>query len=433
MKKSILYLLALFLLSCSGNEPDITNTTPTKPTLKETYTDFSAVYHFGESEMESDLIILKVDDNYYAQLKSGSFNADATDWIWNYENFTNIRVEGNMFYSDQTNGEFVIGNDGSKGLKIENSWSGLTEEDGSETGFWSYSVNNYYTGDYTEASLNLLTKADVENKTKEELEIMRNEIFARYGYIFKSGGKMDNYFKVHSWYHRQHKNVNKFLTGLEQTNVAFIKKMEPNAIDENQEISSTEYSNSLIGLWTCNANKSFELKNNGIFQAYGFNNEASGNWWLTNNTVFIAIEDDTVSFEIETMNMKKMVIKNIKFKKWHEFFCQTGFDYTIYSTLYKDRPIRGSFKHALIGYWYSNEGFELNPDGTFDYHGPDCEGGTWESKNGNLVMNYNDCYGTVEYKDFKLTTNRLILDESDWLFRQHDDESYIKTQKSTTN
>jgi hypothetical protein len=55
---------------------------------------------------------------------------------------------------------------------------------------------------------------------------MRNEIFARYGYKFKSGGEMDKYFKSQDWYSGQHDNVNDFLTELEKENIKLIRQIE---------------------------------------------------------------------------------------------------------------------------------------------------------------------------------------------------------------
>lgn len=55
---------------------------------------------------------------------------------------------------------------------------------------------------------------------------MRNEIFARYGYKFKTGGKMDSYFQQQDWYKKQHDNVNDFLTGIEQQNIKLIQQIE---------------------------------------------------------------------------------------------------------------------------------------------------------------------------------------------------------------
>ena len=57
---------------------------------------------------------------------------------------------------------------------------------------------------------------------------MRNEIFARYGYIFKEGGEMEKYFKSQDWYTPEHKNVNDFLTEIEKENLKLIREVEAN-------------------------------------------------------------------------------------------------------------------------------------------------------------------------------------------------------------
>ena len=160
--------------------------------------EYQYVYHFGDSEMESDFILLFGIDRYYAQIKSGSWSDDGKAWIWHFENLTNVRIEGNKFYSDKTNGEFVIYDNGQekiKGLKVLNSWSGLTENGEYEIGTKSYSVTDYFSGKFTQASLRQLSADELRKMPKSDLKIMRNEIFARYGFIFKSGGEMDLYFK----------------------------------------------------------------------------------------------------------------------------------------------------------------------------------------------------------------------------------------------
>lgn len=191
--------------------------------------EYQYVYHFGDSEMESDFILLFGIDRYYAQIKSGSWSDDGKAWIWHFENLTNVRIEGNKFYSDKTNGEFVIYDNGQekiKGLKVLNSWSGLTENGEYEIGTKSYSVTDYFSGKFTQASLRQLSADELRKMPKSDLKIMRNEIFARYGFIFKSGGEMDLYFKKQEWYIAQHDNVDKFLTDLENGNVKLIQQIE---------------------------------------------------------------------------------------------------------------------------------------------------------------------------------------------------------------
>ncbi len=179
--------------------------------------------------MESDFILIFGLDKYYGQIKSGAFSNDGKAWIWTYKHLTNIRIEKNKFYSDQTNGEFVIYDNGQnkiKGLKIYNSWSGLTENGEYEIGTKSYPIDDYFNGKFTRASKRLLSRDELIKMPKSDLKIMRNEIFARYGYKFQSGGEMEKHFKGQDWYSGQHDNVNDFLTDLEKKNMKLIQQIE---------------------------------------------------------------------------------------------------------------------------------------------------------------------------------------------------------------
>ena len=71
----------------------------------------------------------------------------------------------------------------------------------------------------------LLTEDDLKGMNKQQLKLMRNEIFARHGYIFKSPD-MNTYFRQKTWYKPEHEDVNKMLTPEERQNVELIKKME---------------------------------------------------------------------------------------------------------------------------------------------------------------------------------------------------------------
>ena len=78
-------------------------------------------------------------------------------------------------------------------------------------------------GDYSFASLIKLTKDDLMGFTKAELRIMRNEIYARHGYIFDSKDLRD-YFMKKEWYRPLTKNVK--LNAIEKYNVDLIKRYE---------------------------------------------------------------------------------------------------------------------------------------------------------------------------------------------------------------
>ena len=81
-------------------------------------------------------------------------------------------------------------------------------------------------GKYPEASSGYLSNADLQYLTKTELQIMRNEIFARHGYIFKTNPQMINYFNSQTWYTPRYSDVNNLLTEVEKNNLKLIKIYE---------------------------------------------------------------------------------------------------------------------------------------------------------------------------------------------------------------
>lgn len=84
---------------------------------------------------------------------------------------------------------------------------------------------NEYQRRYKIVSLKYLTQNALNRYTKEELRIMRNEIFAAHGYIFKTK-KIREYFLMQEWYIPKYENVDSLLTHIEKVNISNIKKME---------------------------------------------------------------------------------------------------------------------------------------------------------------------------------------------------------------
>jgi hypothetical protein len=82
---------------------------------------------------------------------------------------------------------------------------------------------------YIIASERKLADEDLSNYSWEELRIMRNEIFARYGYSFKSE-QLSNYFGQYEWYKNMKKKsldeVQALFTEIEKYNVDVIKNVE---------------------------------------------------------------------------------------------------------------------------------------------------------------------------------------------------------------
>jgi YARHG domain len=205
------------------------DTSQVSPWIAKVADDYQSVYHFGDSELESDFLLIRGNDQWDGQIRSGIWAEDGKSRISVFKNLTNVSIKGNKFYSDETNGEFVIYHDGQndiKGLKVYTSWSGLTKNGEYEIGRKSYPVADYFSGKFPHVSMSILSGDKLRTISKADLKLMRNEIFARYGYRFKTGDAMDTYFRAQEWYTAQNNNVDSCLTDIEKTNIKTIKSLE---------------------------------------------------------------------------------------------------------------------------------------------------------------------------------------------------------------
>ncbi|MBX7046549.1 MAG: YARHG domain-containing protein [Ignavibacteria bacterium] len=80
-------------------------------------------------------------------------------------------------------------------------------------------------GQYPEASERFLTINDVLGKTKDQLRVMRNEIFMRHGYIFNSP-ELATFFSAYKCYSAKNTDVSNLLNPAERYNIEFIKREE---------------------------------------------------------------------------------------------------------------------------------------------------------------------------------------------------------------
>lgn len=195
----------------------------------ENINEYEGVYFFGISEGESQFNLAIEKDTICAQI-------EYFEWVEKidgkggpeprFELFKNVRIVGNKFFSNIANGEFVIYNDGNekiKGIKIYNPWSG---EEGFEIG--EYEKKNYleyFDGKYPFTKFKVITKTELEKYNPKELDIIVNEIFARYCYIFKPNGEMEKYFKQQNWYTPINKDVYSLLNTIEKRNIQIISEI----------------------------------------------------------------------------------------------------------------------------------------------------------------------------------------------------------------
>ncbi len=78
---------------------------------------------------------------------------------------------------------------------------------------------------YLKARIKVLAEGDLAGLSGEELPYFRNEIFARYGHVFKTD-KMKKYFEQQSWYSPYFFDATGQLNDIEKANVLFIKSLE---------------------------------------------------------------------------------------------------------------------------------------------------------------------------------------------------------------
>lgn len=242
MKKIIASALTIFLIAVSycqqpaylfegsGDELNVKNL---HPWLPQKISDYSGIYHFGESESEWDLLVI-VQDSFlvFEAFKNEWAKADnfkAETWVKYAEVYRKIKITQNKFTSDSLNGFFmsyetkeykkkgiILPNDMNK---IDSAEFGSKDPDELKS-FW------FFDGEYPELSYMILNDSFFQDKTKDELQIMRNEIYARYGKRFVKNGKMYNYFSKKKWYNPYRDDVEICLTEIEKRNLSKIKKFE---------------------------------------------------------------------------------------------------------------------------------------------------------------------------------------------------------------
>jgi len=87
------------------------------------------------------------------------------------------------------------------------------------------SMLDVYENKYGAILNDYLKEEDINDFSKEDLRILRNWIYAKHGYKFKSDD-MREFFGKFSWYKGMYNDVSGMLTEMDRTNVAFIKRHE---------------------------------------------------------------------------------------------------------------------------------------------------------------------------------------------------------------
>jgi hypothetical protein len=89
-------------------------------------------------------------------------------------------------------------------------------------------------GKYPNTSREILKEDDVAGYGKDDLEYMRNEIFARHGYCFKKKS-LRGLFEDKDWYIPNNTDIKDALTDIEKKNIAIIKRFEKYITEEGDD------------------------------------------------------------------------------------------------------------------------------------------------------------------------------------------------------
>jgi len=202
------------------------------PHLKE----FQGAYHFGESEGEYTLTLLYRNRKLYANNFYNEWDNQKNTWRTINDDLPCYYENGKIYIKNSSyelytciKETLMTLNEGTNGLVSEF----YSIEGGKIHHYTQFSEGRpiILYGNYPETSKTKLTIEILKSYTKKDLKIMRNEIFARYGHVFKKGGVMDTHFSLQDWYATKHflpKDTNSTipLSNIEKHNVTLIQALE---------------------------------------------------------------------------------------------------------------------------------------------------------------------------------------------------------------
>lgn len=86
-------------------------------------------------------------------------------------------------------------------------------------------VFEYWAALRKDASIYQFTENDLSTLTAKELTYLRNSVYVKHGYVFKSQ-ELNNYFKQFTWYRPNSSVTESVLNSVERANVEFIKNYQ---------------------------------------------------------------------------------------------------------------------------------------------------------------------------------------------------------------
>ena len=230
MKPANLPALALILVLISCNQKQQNNSADKAvavlPTMTEANLLGSFVGDFGANKITL-LITRAENDSIAGRSVVGGNDRPFTGTITKSSNAYTITAKEPG--DDKNDGIFVLTIDPAKTDDLTGNWKPYNTATSTDPKEFALHRKAFVylkdVGEYPAASKRLLTEDDVNNLAKEELENMRNEIFARHGYCFKKKNLREN-FEDKDWYIPNTVDVKKDLTEIEKKNIVLIKKFE---------------------------------------------------------------------------------------------------------------------------------------------------------------------------------------------------------------
>lgn len=236
LMKSFIFLCLLLtttLFSCNSSATKTTEKDPVTMTVAGPGLHLLGSYvgPFGDNKIT--LLITKLSgDTIEGRSVVGGNDRPYTGFIKLSDNEYNVVAKEPG--DDQYDGVFNFTIDVKQPDIIKGNWKPNTE--GAHLGPKEFSLQrkafNYLidVGQFPQASKRILKEEDIDNLAKEDLEIMRNEIFARHGYCFKKK-KLRELFEDKDWYVPNSVDVKKDLTDIEIKNITLIKRYEKYAAE----------------------------------------------------------------------------------------------------------------------------------------------------------------------------------------------------------
>ena len=199
-----------------------------------------SIYHFGESEGEWDMVFLECEGKLFVQVWYGDWGKDENThqdyWKQVCKTYNQCSLDGNTLSLGKFKGRFAnYIEDGklSRALLLFcDPIAGISlGKDTADVGFYNSFPKGRHYDDKNRNQLSLIVQPDdfFKNKTRQELKVLRNTIYANYGYQFQKGSEMEQYFSKKSWYHAYLKDVSVCLTDIEQKNIQTIMRLEKQA------------------------------------------------------------------------------------------------------------------------------------------------------------------------------------------------------------